>query len=154
MANNVTLRDVIDNDLGVFFEQQADPEANRMAAFPARDKAAFREHWAKALRDRTAVIKTVLFAGKVAGNIVSWEQSGERKISYWIGKKYWGKGIASAALSQFLNHDPARPLKAHVAKLNVASIRVLQKCGFMMTGEAKFHDPDGNYGVEVILTLG
>jgi RimJ/RimL family protein N-acetyltransferase len=45
-------------------------------------------------------------------------------------------------------------LKAHVAKLNVASIRVLQKCGFILTGGAEFHEPDGYDGEELIMTLG
>lgn len=153
MANGVSLRDVIESDLPVFYQHQADPDAARLAAFPARDKAAFDAHWAKALADKTAVIKTIVWDGNVAGNIVSWEQSGDRKIGYWIGKNYWGKGIASAALSQFLKHDSVRPLKAHVGKLNVASIRVLQKGGFIITSADKFHDSKGCEGEEFIMTL-
>jgi RimJ/RimL family protein N-acetyltransferase len=45
-------------------------------------------------------------------------------------------------------------LKAHVVKSNVASIRVLQKCGFIVTGEAKFDEPAGYNGEELIMTLG
>jgi hypothetical protein len=41
MTNEITLRDVQDSDLPIFFEQQLDPEATRMAAFPARDPDAF-----------------------------------------------------------------------------------------------------------------
>ena len=152
MPNSVTLREVIESDLPVFFQHQADPDANRMAAFPARDKEAFDAHWVKVLGNKTNIIKTILWDGKVAGNIGSWEQSGERLVGYWVGKEYWGKGIASAALSQFLDHVPLRRLKAHVAKLNVASIRVLQKCGFITTGEAEFHEPDCNE--EFIMALG
>lgn len=154
MAAIVTLRDVIDSDLSVFFEQQADPDANRMAAFPPRDKDAFDAHWEKTRGNKAAIIQTIVWNGNVAGNIGSWEQSGEWKIGYWIGKQYWGKGIASAALSQFLDHHLARPLKAHVVKSNVASIRVLQKCGFIVTGEAKLDEPDDYNGEELILTLG
>ena len=151
MPNSVTLRDVIESDLPVFFENQADPDANRMAAFPPRDKDAFNAHWAKTLSTKTAVVKTIVWEGNVAGNIGSWEQSGERKVGYWIGKEYWGKGIASAALSEFLDHNPIRPLTACVVKSNVASIRVLQKCGFIVTGKAKIDDHDGE---ELIMTLG
>lgn len=154
MANNVTLRDVIESDLSVFFEHQADPDANRMAAFPPRDKEAFDAHWAKVLATKTGLIKTIVWDGNVAGNIGSWEDSGERKVGYWIGKEYWGNGIASAALSQFLVYDPFRPLKAHVVKSNAASVRVLQKCGFIITGEAEFHEPEGCNGEELIMTLG
>jgi RimJ/RimL family protein N-acetyltransferase len=154
MAALVTLRDVIDSDLPVFYEQQADPDANRMAAFPPRDKDAFDAHWAKVRANKNCIIKTIVWNGNVAGNIGSWEDSGEWKIGYWIGKQYWGNGIASAALSQFVDQHPARPLNAHVVKSNVASIRVLQKCGFIVSDEARFEDPDGCNDEELILTLG
>ncbi len=94
-------------------------------------------HQTKVLVDQTVIKKTILFDGQVAGNIVSWEQSGERLVSYWIGKQYWGKGIATKALSQFLGFVKTRPLYAHVAKDNIASIRVLEKCGFTISGEDK-----------------
>jgi RimJ/RimL family protein N-acetyltransferase len=154
MATYVTLRDVIESDLPVFYEHQADPDAHRMAAFPPRDKEAFDAHWAKVLDNKTGLIKTIVWDGNVAGYIGSWEDSGDRKVGYWIGKEYWSKGIASAALSQYLEHDRVRPLKAHVAKRNVASIRVLQKCGFIVTGEAKFDEPADYSGEELTMTLG
>lgn len=95
MTNEITLRDVQEDDLPVFFEQQLDPEARRMAAFPGRARDAFMAHWAKSMADEAAILKTIIFRGKVAGNIVIWEQSGERKVGYWLGKEYWGKGIAA-----------------------------------------------------------
>jgi RimJ/RimL family protein N-acetyltransferase len=42
-----------------------------------------------------------------------------------------GRGIATEAISAFLLLEQTRPLYASVAKHNAASIRVLQKCGFM-----------------------
>ena len=58
-------------------------------------------------------------------------------MGYWIGKEYWGRGIASIALAEFLLLQNSRPLYAHVAKHNKASLRVLEKCGFTITGEDK-----------------
>jgi RimJ/RimL family protein N-acetyltransferase len=138
MPNIVLLRDVIENDLPIFFEQQLDPVANQMAAFPARDREAFMAHWTKILADETNLLKTVLCDGQVAGNIVSWEQpdkGSEREVGYWLGREYWGKGIATRALAAFLEQVTARPLYAHVAKHNLASIRVLEKCGFKKMDE-------------------
>lgn len=135
MTNDVQLRDVIVDDLPIFFEQQLDPEATQRAAFPARDRDAFMAHWAKILRDETVIVKAILFNAQVAGNIVSFEQSGQTQVGYWIGKEYWGKGIATQALSEFLNHVKTRPLYAYAAKHNLASKRVLEKCGFMLVGE-------------------
>lgn len=137
MTSDVRLRDVIEGDVPIFFEQQLDPDANQMAAFPARDRQAFTAHWVKIMGDPTIIIKTILFDGRVAGNIVRFEQSGKPLVGYWLGKEYWGRGIATKALSEFLGHVKARPLYAHVARHNIASIRVLEKCGFTISGYDK-----------------
>ena len=135
-TEDVLLRDVAEDDLPVFFEHQRNPVANRMADFLPRNWNAFVAHWTKILADETVIKKTVLFDGRVAGNVVSFEQECEREIGYWIGREYWGKGIATEALSQFLAHaEVRRPLHAAVAKHNVGSIRVLEKCGFAVVGE-------------------
>jgi len=131
----VQLRDVIETDLPIFFEQQLDPDATQMAAFSSREREAFTLHWAKILADVTVVKQTVLFDGQIAGNIVSWEQSGQREVGYWLGKAYWGKGIATRALAQFLDQVKVRPLYAYVARHNLASRRVLEKCGFILCSE-------------------
>jgi RimJ/RimL family protein N-acetyltransferase len=149
----ISLRDVQESDLPVFFEQQLEPEAIRMAAFPPRDRGAFMAHWAKIQADGMTTVKTIIVSGRVAGNIVQWEQDGKSKIGFWLGKKYWGQGIASAALSQFLAQVKARPLRAHVAKHNLGSLRVLQKSGFIISGEAVFSGVDGEPEEEFILTL-
>jgi RimJ/RimL family protein N-acetyltransferase len=122
-----------------------------MAAFPARDWDAFRAHWSKIEGDATVTTKTILFEGQVAGSIVCFEQGGKRQVGYWIGKDYWGLGIATLALSQFLREVPARPLHAYVAKHNVASVRVLQKCGFTVVGEDKAPSLAGGEVVEEFL---
>lgn len=154
--SEVLLRDVTKKDLPIFFEHQLDHEASQMAAFPARDREAFMAHWIdKVLGDETVIAKTVLFNEHVAGNIVSWEQSGERAVGYWIGKEYWGKGIATRALSELLCVLETRPLYAHVAKHNIASLRVLQKCGFTISGEDTTSSNAPHMRVEeFILTLG
>ena len=84
---DVLLRDVADSDLPVFFEHQRDPVANRVADFPARDREAFAAHWAKILGDENVTKKTVLFEGRVAGNVVSFERDGEREVGYWIRRE-------------------------------------------------------------------
>ena len=139
MTDHVQLRDVIETDLPIFFEQQLDPEAVSMAAFPSRGQEAFMAHWRnKIMADDSVLVKTILFNGSVAGNIVCFEQLGEREVGYWLGKEYWGKGIATQALAEFLKYVDTRPLYAHVAKHNIASRRVLEKCGFKVSGEDSF----------------
>ena len=127
----VTLRDVTEDDLPVFFDFERDPVANEMAAFPARDREAFVEHWTTNILDNDAGRKrTVLLDGEVVGNMLSWEQSGDTLVGYWIGRDYWGRGVASRALALFLAEVDERPLHAYVAAHNAGSIRVLEKCGF------------------------
>jgi len=138
MIYNVQLRSTIETDLPIFFEQQLEPDAIKMAAFPSRDRTAFMAHWSKIIVDDSVLVKTILFNRDIAGNIVCFEQLGEREVGYWLGKEYWGKGIASQALAQFLDLIKTRPLYAHVAKHNLASKRVLEKCGFKVAAEDKF----------------
>jgi RimJ/RimL family protein N-acetyltransferase len=131
----VELRDVRREDVDVFYEHQRDEESNAMAAFAAREHDAHLAHWTKILADDTVFTKTILFGGEVAGNVTSWRQGPLRLVGYWIGKPYWGRGIATGALTSFLEVVQERPLHAYVAAHNLGSIRVLEKCGFCPTGE-------------------
>ena len=133
----MALRDVTEADLPILFEHQREPEANQMAAFPARDYDAFMNHWRKnVLGNASAKSKAIVVDGAIVGNIGSWEQDGKRLVSYWIAKAYWGRGLATMALVELLaDHERTRPVYAYVATRNVGSIRVLEKCGFVQTGE-------------------
>jgi RimJ/RimL family protein N-acetyltransferase len=133
--SDVQLRDATLDDLPIFFEHQRDPVANEMAAFPARDHDAFVEHWTTAIfGDETAVAKTVLVDGRVAGNVLAFQREGIREVGYWIGREFWGRGVATRALTALLEQVTDRPLYAGVAKHNAASLRVLEKCGFVVVG--------------------
>jgi RimJ/RimL family protein N-acetyltransferase len=129
--SDVQLRDVVEADIEIFFHQQLDPEATAMAAFPARDHESHVVHWRKIMADPTCVTQAIVVDGTVAGNIGSWTQDGHREIGYWIGREYWGKGVASAAVVRLLDLVGDRPLFAYVAVGNAASVRVLEKAGFV-----------------------
>jgi RimJ/RimL family protein N-acetyltransferase len=128
----ITLREVREHDLEIFFQQQLDPDAVAMAAFPARTREEHFPHWREVLATDSNVTRTIVVDGEVAGNVVSWIQDGQRMVGYWIGKTFWGRGIATEALRRFLEVLPERPLHAWVAPHNIASIRVLEKCGFRL----------------------
>jgi RimJ/RimL family protein N-acetyltransferase len=153
MTNEVRLRNIEPSDLPTFYEQQLDADATRMAAFPARDRAAFDVHWAtNILGNPAAINQTIVVDGQVAGNIGSWTQDGARLVGYWIGKEYWGRGIATRALAAFLHLVTERPLHAHVAQHNVGSIRVLEKCGFSIEHEES-SEVTGEGVTELVLVL-
>ena len=128
------LREVRAEDLDVLFEQQREPEAVAMAIFPARERKAFDAHWRRVLANDRNVVRVIEVDGEVAGNIGSWEQDGKQLVGYWLGRKFWGRGLATAALGEFVDELGVRPLHAWVATSNVGSIRVLEKCGFVEVG--------------------
>jgi len=135
----IKLRDVEESDLPAFFEHQKDPIANYMAAFTAEDPAdwsAFHDHWTRILADDGNVIQCItLPPDLVVGYVSSFEQFGEREVSYWVDRAHWNKGIATDALLQLLPRIETRPLYSRAAKDNFASRRVLAECGFVITGE-------------------
>ncbi|MEP7137943.1 MAG: GNAT family N-acetyltransferase [Chloroflexota bacterium] len=153
MPNIIILRDVTESDLPTIYEQQLDPEATAMAAFPSRDRDAFMAHWKKIMAYEKSIIKAVSYDGEVAGYILSWEMEGEREVGYWLGKEFWGKGIATQALAEYISIVKPRPLMAHVARHNVGSRRVLEKCGFKVIGEDKYTNPAGVEVEEFVLRL-
>ena len=112
-----------------------------MAAFIARDptdREAFITHWKKIMANPELIQKTIVCDGRVVGNIGSYEDSGKPEVTYWIGRAYWGRGIATRALKTFLEQvNTVRPIYGRVAKDNVGSRRVLEKCGFNVIGESK-----------------
>jgi len=155
----VSLRDVANTDLPIFFEFQRDPAANHMAAFTARDptdKDAFAAHWDRILNDETVLMKTIVFDGHVAGSVAKFvdKEFGKPEVTYWIGKEYWGMGLATKALGQFLREVTVRPIYGRAAMDNVASIRVLEKCGFTILDRSRgFANARGAVIEEVLLEL-
>ncbi len=138
----MNLREVAEDDLPLFFEHQRDPVALQMAAFSSRERDAFMTHWRTVVLHPANVSRTIVTERGVAGNIGSWDQDGKRLVGYWIGREHWGKGLATRALSEFLEVERSRPLHAWVAAHNLGSIRVLEKCGFHTVFDESPHHPD------------
>jgi RimJ/RimL family protein N-acetyltransferase len=156
-ADDVYLRDVNPEDLPIFFEQQQDPAAVHMAAFTAKDptdRAAFMAHWQRILGSPTNIMKTIVWQGQAVGNIGSYEEDGRLEVTYWIGKDYWGQGLATKALAAFLKAQTARPLYGRAAKDNAGSLRVMEKCGFTVIGsEMGYANARGGEIEELLLVL-
>ncbi|MEU3617758.1 GNAT family N-acetyltransferase [Streptomyces sp. NPDC006872] len=152
----IDLRRVHDSDLPVFYRQQNDPEALRMAAFTPQDPAdrdAFDTHWEK-IRASSAVLRTILADGDVVGSAAVYGEPGEREVTYWVDRAYWGQGIATAALAALVAEVPERPLFARAAADNAGSLRVLEKCGFRATARAAgYANARGAEIEEIVLRL-
>ncbi len=123
-----------------------------MAHFSSRDWATFLVHWReKVLGNAACLARTIEIEGEVAGYVATWPPAeGPREIGYWLGRAHWGRGLATAAVSRFLTvHEPRRPLVAVVAAHNLASRRVLEKCGFRRARDLVA--PDGVAEIELRL---
>jgi RimJ/RimL family protein N-acetyltransferase len=153
----IALREVHDSDLPVFYRQMNDPEALHMAAFTLEDPSdrdGFEALWQR-IRSSADVARTVLADGDVVGSAAVYGEPGEREVTYWVDRAYWGRGVATAALRHLLAEVPERPLYARAAADNEGSIRVLHKCGFKVSARARgFANARGEEIEELVLTLG
>ena len=66
-------------------------------------------------------------------------RKGEPLVGYWVGRPYWNRGICTEALQLMLGHireatDIRSLIGSHFID-NPASGRVMEKCGFVPTGE-------------------
>ena len=124
----VILRPIDPTDLDDLFEQQRDPEANRMAAFGAPDpddRAAFDRRWQRILSDESVAVRTIEVDGRVAGSMLLWRDPAldAPEVSYWIGRDFWGQGVATEAVRQFIAAISDRPLYGRAASTNPGSIK-------------------------------
>ena len=153
----VVLRMLQDTELDQLFEWEQDPRAVAMAAFTRADpsdRAAFDEHYQRVRSDPANVLLAIDDGGGLVGTIGSFTLQGDREITYWIDPSRWGRGLASAALSEFLRREVTRPLMARVAEHNVGSAKVLTRAGFVRIGsETAYADGVGRDVVEHIYCL-
>ena len=127
-------------DLDTLFLFQLDKEAGFLAAFTSKDptdKPAYLAKFTKLLGDPAINNQTILVNNIIAGSIARFIVAGQAEITYWFDKAFWGKGIATQALTIFLDNEFTRPLIGRTAFDNFGSQRVLEKCGFVKIGSDK-----------------
>jgi RimJ/RimL family protein N-acetyltransferase len=156
---SVRLREVEQDDLPTFFAQQLDPEAIRMAAFTVADpsdREAFDAKWQRILASEETTTRTIVVDDEVAGSVSKYRDPDlpGPEVTYWLGREFWGKGVATLALAGFVEVVKERPLYGRCAADNVGSRRVLEKCGFVFVREDKgFSNARGEEIAEVVLEL-
>lgn len=124
------MRPVTPVDFPALYEYQLDPEATSMAVVRSRGREDFWAHWTKIIADSNVMLRAIVVDRRVVGNVTCFKMEGVDAIGYWLARDAWGKGIATRALSMFLQEVPIRPLHAFAASTNRASQRVVEKCGF------------------------
>lgn len=110
--------------------------------FPYTEKDALDYISAMLNSDNSVFAFAVEFEGEVAGSLGIFRKdnihSRTAEIGYYLGEKFWNKGIATSAVKQacdfvFENTDIIRIYAEPFAR-NVASCRVLEKAGFICEG--------------------
>ena len=86
---------------------------------------------------------SIMVGDTVAGTISCTQgPSGKMQVSYWLDRAFWGKGIATAAFASLLGEMPknlrGQPMYAAVIEGNKASVKVLQKFGFIAFKRREF----------------
>lgn len=127
-------------DLETLFLFQCDKDANWMAAFTSenpKDEKLYLEKWGKIVENPEIRMQTIRLESVIVGSVVHFDVMEETNVSYWIERKFWGKGIATHALAKFVKDSIKRPLFARVAWDNYGSQKVLEKCGFKSIGKER-----------------
>ena len=118
----ITLRPVEPSDVDVFYDHQADTgrgrrwRRSRRATAPRISNIGRSASW----RIPDGIVRTIVVDGAVAGNVLSWlDPEMGRLLGYWIGREFWGQGVATAAVSAYLAEVRERPIQAFVAAHNI-----------------------------------
>jgi RimJ/RimL family protein N-acetyltransferase len=138
--SNIKLRPTEISDLETLFQFQLDKEGGFLAAFMPKDptdKVAYITKHTKLLDDPNVNNQTILRDNIIVGSISKFVMEGDAEITYWINRKFWGQGIATKALNEFLNIENTRPIFGRVAFDNFGSQKVLERCGFIKIGTDK-----------------
>ena len=104
------------------------------------------------LRDRTAWREAVGGIGLELGRDIE-RRSAE--IGYWLGEAFWGKGIATDAVRAMTGYgfevlDLTRVFAVPFASSS-ASIRVLEKCGYIREGTMRRSAIKGGVVIDQVL---
>ncbi len=130
----ITLNPTTISDFERLFVFQSDMDGIQMAAFMPPNplgKEAFLEKWINILQRTDVNMQTIYADGIIVGSIGKYDIEGDAQITYWLDKAFWGKGIATEALTMFLAFEKQRPMFGSTAFDNIGSQRVLEKCGFV-----------------------
>jgi [ribosomal protein S5]-alanine N-acetyltransferase len=143
-TNRIALFETEISDLNAFYQFQLDKEANYLAAFTPKeplDETAYINKFTIHLADPTINMKSIKFNDILVGSIAKFMRGNEAEITYWIDRKFWGQGIATVAMKEFLKMETNRPIHCRVAFDNFGSQKVLEKCGFTKIGKDRGYAP-------------
>ena len=152
-TDRILLRHWKDSDAKALYKYASDPEVGPRAGWQPHHsedesleiiRTVFNNPttWAIILKETGKVVGAIGYGPSCDCSLPSHE--GEPTLGYWVGKPYWGMGICTEALNLMISHIRKTTgikslISGHFTD-NPASGRVMEKCGFVPTGETAF-DP-------------
>ena len=142
------LRPWSESDAEALFKYASDPEVGPRAGWPPHQsvedslevirKLFLNDHtWAIVLKETGEIIGCVGYHTASMSNLTIGENQCE--VGFWIARPYWNQGICTEALQLVVGHcyqEKEIPvLWGSFFVTNPASGRVMEKCGFVDTGE-------------------
>jgi len=148
-TDRIILRPWRESDAETLYKWASDPDVGPRAGWPPHQnveesleiiRTVFNDvlhTWAIVLKETDEPIGAMGYGPSCECDLPARE--GEPLIGYWVAKPYWNKGICTEALRLMLDHirestDIKSLISGHFVD-NPASGRVMEKCGFVPTGE-------------------
>lgn len=126
--SDIKLRPTEITGLDTLFQFQLDKEGGYLAAFMPKDPTnitVYINKYIKLLNDPTVNNQTILLDNIIVESIAKFVMEGNTEITYWIDRKFWGQGIATKALNEFLAIETVRPIFGRVAFDNFGPQKIL-----------------------------
>lgn len=152
-TNRLLLRPWRESDAEALFKYASNPDVGPRAGWPPHKtvkeskeiiRTVFHNDttWAIELKETGEPIGCIGYLPSDGCKIPA--RDGEPLVGYWIAKPYWNQGICTEALQAMLDHirnttDYKSLIIGHFVD-NPASGRVMEKCGFVATGETYFDE--------------
>jgi [ribosomal protein S5]-alanine N-acetyltransferase len=148
-TERLLIRDFTEADFAAVYAYGSDPEVVRYMVFPPSTPESTREHIARCISlageqprrgyDLGVVLKST---GQLIGGItldVLESAEGQAAFSYLFHRTVWGQGYATEALKGMVRFGFEQLALSRIADScdveNIASARVMEKCGFRCEGE-------------------
>jgi RimJ/RimL family protein N-acetyltransferase len=137
----LTLVELTTKNAAVYHQQALHPDVWRLAGLEPLVRVADVERCIRMMQadpdqEGLAIIHT---REGFVGAITLRHDGPTAQLLYWVGRRFWGKGVATAAVRQRIamlqGHPMIRQVTAEVFAANAPSLRVLEKCGFARAPE-------------------
>ena len=152
-TERILLRPWRDDDAETLFKHASDPDVGPRAGWPPHSSVEMSLEVIRTVFNNATTWAIELKATGEAIGCIGYlpargcpipAREGEPLVGYWIAKPYWNQGICTEALRLVIDHirkttDIKSLICGHFVD-NPASGRVMEKCGFVATGETYFDD--------------